>query len=154
MTENAEALNYEAESSEDYCVSNMKRDLIVQKLKDKGCRITKQRLMLLDIILEEDCSCCKEIYYKASKKNKNIGFATVYRLINMLEEIGAISRKNFYRVSCGDEDNVCTIEFDDDSIIELSAVNWRDIVQKGLNACGYCKDKSIRCVRSCTCRCE
>ena len=100
MSENINNVNYDTECSEDYRVSNMKKDIIVQRLKDRGCRITKQRLMLLDIILEEDCSCCKEIYYKASKKNKNIGFATVYRLINMLEEIVAISRKNFYKVSC------------------------------------------------------
>ncbi len=45
----------------------MQREMIIQKLKESGCRITKQRLMLLDIILEEDCSCCKEIYFKASK---------------------------------------------------------------------------------------
>ena len=38
------------------------KEAIVQKLKASGCRITKQRLMLLDIILEENCSCCKEIY--------------------------------------------------------------------------------------------
>lgn len=43
------------------------KEAIVQKLKASGCRITKQRLMLLDIILEENCSCCKEIYYRASR---------------------------------------------------------------------------------------
>ena len=57
----------------------MQREMIIQKLKESGCRITKQRLMLLDIILEEDCSCCKEIYFKASKVDPKIGVATVYR---------------------------------------------------------------------------
>ena len=71
----------------------MQKDLIIQKLKEQGLRITKQRLILLDIILEEDCSCCKEIYYKASQKDDKIGSATVYRMINTLEEIGAISQK-------------------------------------------------------------
>jgi Fur family ferric uptake transcriptional regulator len=71
----------------------MQKDLIIQKLREQGCRITKQRLMILDIILQEDCSCCKEIYYKASKLDSRIGSATVYRMINTLEEIGAISRK-------------------------------------------------------------
>ena len=70
----------------------MQRDLIVQKLRERGCRITKQRLMLLDIILEGECSCCKEIIYRASKKDSQIGTATVYRMINTLEEIGAVSR--------------------------------------------------------------
>ena len=69
--------------------SRMQKDMILQMLKKRGCRITKQRMMLLDIILEEDCSCCKEIYYKASKLDPKIGTATVYRMINTLEEIGA-----------------------------------------------------------------
>ena len=94
MSENINNVNYDTECSEDYRVSNMKKDIIVQRLKDKGpFRNYKAKTNALNIILEEDCSCVK-IYYKASKKNKNIGFATVYRLINMLEEIGAISRKN------------------------------------------------------------
>ena len=85
------------------------KELVIQKLKEQGCRITKQRLMLLDIILEEDCSCCKEIYYKASKKDKEIGSATVYRMVNTLEEIGAISRKNMYKISFGEmcQDSKC-----------------------------------------------
>ena len=48
------------------------KEAIVQKLKASGCRITKQRLMLLDIILEENCSCCKEIYYRSDRsKHRN-----------------------------------------------------------------------------------
>ena len=72
---------------------------IIERLKEDGCRITKQRLMLLDIILEDECSSCKEIYYRASKKVPSIGTATVYRMINTLEDIGAISRKNMYKIS-------------------------------------------------------
>ena len=76
----------------------MAKEVIIQKMKDSGCRITKQRMILLDIILEEDCSCCKEIYFKTSKKDSKIGVATVYRMINSLEEIGVISRKNMFKV--------------------------------------------------------
>lgn len=76
----------------------MAKEVIIQKMKDSGCRITKQRMILLDIILEEDCSCCKEIYFKASKKDSKIGVAAVYRMINSLEEIGVISRKNMFKV--------------------------------------------------------
>ncbi len=76
----------------------MERDVIINKLRENGCRITKQRLILIDIILEDNCSSCKEIYYKASKKDSSIGTATVYRMINTLEDIGAISRRSFYEV--------------------------------------------------------
>ena len=49
------------------------RDKIIKMLKDRGCRMTKQRRILLDIILEDNCSSCKEIYYRASKKDKSNG---------------------------------------------------------------------------------
>ena len=75
-----------------------RKEQIVEKLKENGCRITKQRRMLIDIILENDCSSCKEIFYKASRADEKIGVATVYRMINALEEIGAISRRNMYKI--------------------------------------------------------
>jgi Fur family ferric uptake transcriptional regulator len=71
-----------------------KKAMIVQKLKESGCRITKQRLILLDIILENEYSSCKEIYYKAQERKANVGIATVYRMLNTLEEAGFIRRKN------------------------------------------------------------
>ncbi len=73
-----------------------RKELIIQKLKANGCRITKQRMELLDIILENKCSSCKEIFYRASKLDDGIGIATVYRMVNALEEIGVISRKIVY----------------------------------------------------------
>ena len=92
----------------DVSVSNAEqRDLIVQQLRDAGCRITKQRLTVLDIILNGDPSCVKEIYREAIKVDKNIGSATVYRMVNTLEEIGVINRKNMYQVDCSTCENRC-----------------------------------------------
>ena len=71
----------------------MQRELVIKRLRERGCRITKQRLTILDIILKEEFASCKEIYFKASAEDSGIGTATVYRLINTLEEIGAINRK-------------------------------------------------------------
>lgn len=76
-----------------------KKDLIVKKLQEQGYRITKQRLLLIDIILSNECSSCKEIYYQASRHHSDIGAATVYRFVNTLEEIGAINRRNMYKVA-------------------------------------------------------
>lgn len=78
---------------------NMQKEAILNKLRQQGCRITRQRMLLLDIMLDGEYSSCKEIYYKASRIDPDIGTATVYRMINMLEEIGAISRRNMYKVS-------------------------------------------------------
>ena len=132
------------------------KQIIINRLKEDGCRITKQRLMLLDIILEDECSSCKEIYYRASKRDPKIGTATVYRMINTLEEIGAISRKNMYKIACGEECEVkeaCTIEFEDESVVELSAIQWHQIIQAGLEKCGYMRGQKIKNVVAMPCQC-
>ncbi len=72
------------------------KEIIIRKLKANGCRMTKQRMVLLDIILENQCPSCKEIFYRASKMDEGIGIATVYRMVNALEEIGVVSRKIVY----------------------------------------------------------
>ena len=72
------------------------KDSIVKKLKENGCRITKQRLLLIDIILAEECSCSKEILYKANKVDKSIGSATVYRMLILSDrrrELHSLHRK-------------------------------------------------------------
>ena len=133
------------------------REYIIRKLKERGCRITRQRLIILDIILQEDCSCCKEIYYKASSQDTKIGFATVYRMVNMLEEIGAISRKNMYKVACEElcengscqaekkkAANSCIVELSDRTTYCLSAEKLDAVFQAGLKACGYIEDQEIK----------
>ena len=67
-------------SLERYQRTQMRKENIIEKLRERGCRITKQRQILLDVILKEECSCCKEIYYKAARRDSKIGMATVYRI--------------------------------------------------------------------------
>ena len=97
-----------------YQRSNMQRSAIMNRLRQAGCRITKQRKIILDIILQEECTCCKEIYFLASKRDPNIGMATIYRMINLLEEIGALKRKRAYRI-CNEESpvHICSVKLDD-----------------------------------------
>ncbi len=135
----------------------MQKELVVETLKNQGYRITKQRLMLLDVILGEECSSCKEIYYKASKLDNKIGTATVYRMVNTLEEIGAISRKNMYRIACGkacEQENTCMIELNDGTEINLSGAKWNQVIQAGLQACGYLNGKKVQSVIARKCECE
>ena len=105
--------------------------------------MTRQRRILLDIILEGECSCCKEIYYRASALDPKIGVATVYRMINTLESIGAISRKNMYRVACSTK-GACTVELDDDTICHLSGQKLNEVIRAGLRACGEIHEQNIR----------
>ena len=135
--------------AEKYHRTKMKKEVILQRLKENGCRITKQRKMLLDIILQEECTCCKEIYYKATTLDSSIGAATVYRMVNLLEEIGAINRKNMYRISCGmncNRENTCVIELDDQTIFRLSSGEWYKIISEGLQCCGYVGTQKVASV--------
>ena len=117
-----------------YRRTKMQKEHIVETLREKGCRITKQRLMLIDIILEEECQSCKEIYYKAVKADAKIGTATVYRMVNTLED-------------------ACTVELDDDTIYHLSAKKWNAVVREGLKVCGYMDTQNIRAVTVRQCEC-
>ena len=139
----------ENEASAGYHRTKMQKEIVLQRLKENGCRITKQRRILLDIILQEECASCKEIYYRATAEDPSIGAATVYRMINLLEEIGAISRKNMYRISCGmncEKENACLIELDDRSLFRLSSGEWYNVISEGLRNLGYVGTQKVASV--------
>ncbi len=145
------------QDSVNYRRTKMQKELVLQKLKEQGCRITKQRVMLLDIILEEECSCCKEIYYRASRLDPKIGSATVYRMVNTLEEIGAISRKNMYRIVCDsgcETEEACTIKLENGTVHHLSAKAWNDVITAGMKAKGYIHGEKIKSVEVQSCGCN
>lgn len=145
-------------------IGTEQRELIIQQLRDSGCRITKQRLTILDIILNGDPSCVKEIYREAVKIDKNIGSATVYRMVNTLEEIGVINRKNMYQVDCSNCANYCqdadcdtncpggsciacetnvVVTLDDDTKLVLNREDLQDIIYAGLKATGKIDGQKI-----------
>ena len=123
----------------------MQKEHVIELLRERGFRITRQRLLILDIVLDADCSCCKEICYKAAIKKANIGVSTVYRMVNVLEEIGAISKKNSYTVSCptkGMDGEACRVLMDDDTRLHLTEANLKAIINAGLEALGYKDSKN------------
>ena len=46
------------QNNEAYERTKMQKDMIIEQLREQGCRITRQRQLILDIILGEECSCC------------------------------------------------------------------------------------------------
>ena len=76
-----------------------RQDLVLQELKKNGKRITGQRKIILEIILQQDWETCKDIYYEALKKDSSIGIATVYRMLDTLEEIGVLEKRCSYCVN-------------------------------------------------------
>lgn len=128
-----------------YQSEDIKKDVVIRSLKENGFRITRQREVLIDIILGEPCACCKEIYILASKKEPGIGTATVYRTIDALERIGALKRKNTYELC--DQDHRMKkrylLELEEGQAIELDYQSLKKVLETGLKHCGYSNGKEI-----------
>lgn len=62
-------------------------------LQDKGYKYTKQRQVVMDVFIEHDDEhmTTEEVFQYASKKMPEIGIATVYRAVSLLEEIGFLT---------------------------------------------------------------
>lgn len=101
----------------------------------------------MDIILQEECTCCKEIYFLAARKDPNIGMATIYRMINLLEEMGALKRKRAYRI-CDEETmvNICSIRLDDHTNVRLDGEKLRQVIERGMESCGYLNNRRVRSI--------
>ena len=81
------------------------KEQVIDEFQKRGKRITQQRRMLLDVILEGRWTSCKDIYYEARKLDPNLGMATVYRTVNTLEEMGVRARP--YQYSSPKEEEDC-----------------------------------------------
>ena len=66
-------------------------------LKQKGCKLTTQRRAILDVINEHEGEhlSTEEIYEYVKPKCPEIGLATVYRTLQLLEEMKIIYKLNF-----------------------------------------------------------
>lgn len=124
----------------------LEKEAIIEQLRANGFQITRQRKLLIDIILEEPCTCCKEVYYLAVKKDPGIGNATVYRTVDALEQIGALKRKTAYQL-CGRKQDACRkclIRMEDDTTVELDHQLMGMVIEKGLKQCGFSKGKRVK----------
>ncbi len=125
-----------------------KREIILEQLRKKGFRVTEQRRLLIDVILEDECSSCKEIYYKTVKKDSTVGIATVYRMVKTLEDLGFISRKNLYQIDYGNldleqEKQVLYIDEKSDKVTAIKKGLWFAELQQVLISQGFTNIENI-----------
>ena len=128
----------------------LSKEDIIAMLKANGLRLTQQRKLIVDIIVDEEYSCCKEIYFMAHRKDSSIGVATVYRMLNVLEEIGAISRKNIQKTNCTgrccDMKGGCTVITEESKKIVLSEDDLQEALKYIMEKNGYEKVEEIKAV--------
>lgn len=75
-----------------------KNAAVIRKLKENGYRIIAQRKMLIRVILENEYSSCKEIYFAARREDQKVGMATVYRMVQLLENMELIHKEMVLRL--------------------------------------------------------
>lgn len=116
------------------------KDKILELFRQKGMRITRQRRLILDIVFEHDCISCKEIYYQALKKDKNVGIATVYRMVNVLAELGVFEVNAPYRLAgkiSGESMNGCRVILKNQTVVEFDRQEWQNVLAEALRKKGY-----------------
>ena len=133
------------ESSGDLFVPQQKEQ-VMECLRKQGFRITKQRKIIIDTILSEECSCCKEVYILASKKDCGIGMATVYRTVDALERSWALKRRIPYQLCRKSSEKCpeCVIELEDHSIIKLDYLFIEKMIEQGMQKSGMLEGQKIR----------
>ena len=136
-------------------------NVLKEDLKKKGYKLTPQRRAIVDTIVESEGKhlTAEEIYDEVKLNCPEIGLATVYRTILLLEEIGIVSRLHLndgcsrYELVHSDEKHrhhhlICNncnavIEVEDDLLDELeneikTKYGFR-IVVHSVKFYGYCK---------------
>lgn len=131
-----------------YQSEHLQIDLVIERLKKQGFRITRQRKLLIDIILGESCSCCKEVYILASKKDPGIGMATVYRTVDALEQAGALKRRTAYQLcnNQGQKCKGCLVELEDGSLLELDYSIIEKLIEAEIHKSSSGKGKKVRSI--------
>ena len=135
----------------------MTKNSIIQKLRERGLRITPQRLAILEVLIKKGHlhPGAGFIYKEAKKKSRRLSLSTTYATINEFSRHGVIKTLQFDGV-----ENRCEANLDEhinlicegcgkiiDYKIPLS-LNQRDMVRKTgfvitdyrLEYYGYCRD--------------
>lgn len=77
-------------------------DLLAQKLREKGLKVTPQRLTIYGILIDtKEHPSAESVYGEIKKRMPSISFNTVYKTLGSLEESGLIKKlvveENHYR---------------------------------------------------------
>lgn len=64
----------------------------LNRLEKSGLRMTVQRRHIIEILFRSQYTTPKEVWYEAKRFIPDLGIATVYRLINRLEQIGVLAK--------------------------------------------------------------
>ena len=84
----------------------MKNQQLITKLREKGFKVTPQRIAICELIVScKDHPTVDQVYQEIKKKYPTLSLATVYQTLHLLTEIGLLQELGFSdRVSRYDPD--------------------------------------------------
>ena len=137
-------------------------EFVKELLKSKGYKFTNQRVEIYRVFLENKGKhlSCEDVYEIVSKKDSEIGIATVYRTVQLFDELGVLYSISFddqttryelkdetdkhyhHHVICLSCGKVIEVEYDfldalEDTIEKKESFK---IVDHNLKFYGYCAD--------------
>ena len=141
---------------------DLNSDYVKKALKDKGYKFTNQRSEIYNIFLEHKDShlSTEEVFEYVSRVNPDIGIATVYRTLQLFEELNvlykisfddgvaryeiksSISEHRHHHLICLDCGKVIEVKLDllDSLEDEIESEESFKIVDHNLKFYGYCKE--------------
>ncbi|MDO8490760.1 MAG: Fur family transcriptional regulator [Dehalococcoidia bacterium] len=77
------------------CVNTSDKKSALQTLRDKGHRLTPQRMIVLEAIeSSEDHVSAEQIYARARSKYPYMNISTVYRTLELLKQLGLVAESD------------------------------------------------------------
>jgi len=135
---------------------------IVDALRKRGNKVTPQRLTTIEVLLSmgQQHFSVEELFQGVKQRNQDVGMSTIYRTVQILEEMGFITKRNFddgfarYELCELDEKHwhhhiIClkcgkVIEMQDDFLetLEKEIEEKKEfiIINHELKVYGYCSD--------------
>lgn len=87
----------------------MDQSFWIDKLKEKGLKVTRQRLAILEVLVEENFPLsAQNIFSKLRRNNPNLRLSTVYRTLNsfvekkIVRKLDLIDKESFFELLSGE----------------------------------------------------
>ncbi len=115
---------------------------LVERCTNAGLKMTGQRKVILRVLGEaEDHPSVETVYERAKAQDSSISIATVYRTLNLLDEMDLVVRhefkENFSRYEVNMDHHHHLIDLESGEVIEFQNEDLEELKERIANELGY-----------------
>ena len=108
---------------------------LLKKCQEAGLKVTEQRKTILKVLDESaDHPSVEMVYDRAKELDSSVSMATVYRTLNLLDELNLVIRhdfkENYSRYEIKDRDHYHLINLEDGKVVEFEDKAMEELVKK------------------------